>query len=496
MNRKRTSVPADCLDVIIIGAGVVGCAIARELSRYHLRVSVLERENDVAGGASGRNSGVVHAGFNNPAGSLKARFCVEGNAGFAQVCRDLAVPFRKTGKLVTALDDSDRPALERLRQAGERNGVPGLEIIEAPQIKQLEPHVSGVAALFSGSTAVTSPFLFTVALAENAARNGVVFHFATRVTGISRSDNLFRVRAGRRDFHARVVINSAGLQSDRIAGLVGINDYRLYPCRGQYHILDRQASEWLKMPVYPVPRPESGGLGVHLTPTVEGNILIGPSAEFIGSRADHAVTRTVMRQLFAEARELLPMLSPKLIIRSYSGIRAKLTPPGQGSGRDFVIEDSPTVPGFINLIGIESPGLTSAVPIGKHVADMVGNHLPLRPKADFLVTRPPASRFSELANTEKAQAIATHPDIGEIVCRCEQISRQEILDAIANPLGVKTLAGIKYRARAMMGRCQGGYCLTRIVEMLHREFKVPLEEILERNGKSQLFTGPVKGARR
>lgn len=485
-------------DVVVVGAGAVGCAVARELSRYELSVLVLEKEADVAAGTSGRNSAVVHAGFNSAPGSLMAALCVEGNLGFEAACRELDVPYVKTGKLVTAFDERDRAGLERLMDAGRENRVPGLELIDRKELLRLEPYVGGIAALLSTETAITSPFLYTVALAENAAANGVRFLFGHRVSSIAADDTRpaggirFTIHAGGTRFRARMLVNSAGLFSDEISAMAGHPGYRIYPCRGEYHILDVRANRYLSRPVYPVPRPGEGGLGVHLTPTVDGNILIGPSAEYIVEREDHATTRTVMERLAAEARELLPPLDLSLIIRSYAGIRAKLTPPGQGGYADFVVEESPRVPGLVNLIGIESPGLTASLPIARRVCGIVGRTLRLAPRREFSGTRTGIPRFRELPDEEKQALIARDPDWGEIVCSCERVTKREILQAAENPLGVRTLAGIKYRTHALAGRCQGDSCLARIAGILMNELGMRPEEITERGPDSPAFFGKVK----
>ena len=479
-------------DIVIVGAGAVGCAVARELSRYNLKIAVLEKESDVAAGTSGRNSAVVHAGFNNKPGSLMAKLCVEGNEGFEKVCKELDVPYKKTGKLIVAFDESDFSGIDKLMENGRKNGVKGLEFVGAEVVKKLEPHVGGIGAMLSPNTAITSPFIYTVALAENAAQNGVEFFFETEVNGITKKNDVFRLTSGKQYFYSRYIVNSAGLYSDRIASLAGEKVYKIYPCRGEYFILDSRTSQYLSMPVYPVPRPGIGGLGVHLTPTVDGNMLIGPSAEYIKSKSDYSATKEVMDQLFKEAKELLPPLEMKHIIRSYTGIRSKLVGPKTGGFGDFIIEESKVVPGLINLIGIESPGLTSSVPISRMVRDILSNKEELIEKGDFISERKGITPFRELSLEQKEKLIKENPEYGEVICRCEGITKKEILDAINNPLGVTTLAGIKYRARPMMGRCQGGYCLTRIVDLLKEQKGIEPEQITMRGGDSGLFTGRVK----
>jgi len=480
------------IDIIIVGAGAVGCAVARELSRYNLKIAVFEKESDVAAATSGRNSAVVHAGFNNKPGSLMAKLCVEGNEGFEKLCKDLDVPYKKTGKLIVAFDQSDFAGIDKLIENGKKNSVKGLEFVDAEIVKKLEPHVGGIGAMLSPNTAITNPFIYTVALAENAAANGTKFYFDTEVKGISKQDKLFKVKAGNTYFYSRYLVNSAGLYSDKIATMAGEKGYKIYPCRGEYFILDKRTSQYLNMPVYPVPRPGIGGLGVHLTPTIEGNVLIGPSAEYIKTKNDYGATKNVMDQLFKEAKELLPPLSMKHIIRSYTGIRSKIVGPNTGGFGDFIIEEAKGVPGLINLIGIESPGLTSSVPISRMVRDIVANKEELIPKKDFIAARKGIVQFRELNIEQKEELIREYPQYGEIVCRCEGITKKEILDAINNPLGVTTLAGIKYRARPMMGRCQGGYCLTRIVDILKNEKGIAAEQITMRGKNSKLFVGEVK----
>lgn len=479
-------------DIIIVGAGAVGCAVARELSKYNLKIAVFEKESDVASGTSGRNSAVVHAGFNNKPGSLMAKLCVEGNEGFESVCKELDVPYKKTGKLIVAFDESDFAGIDKLIENGKKNGVKGLKFVDAEVVKNMEPHVGGIGAMLSPNTAITNPFIYTVALAENAAVNGSKFYFNTEVKGISKQDKLFRVKAGNTYFYSRYIINSAGLYSDKISSMAGEKGYKIYPCRGEYFILDKRTSQYLNVPVYPVPRPGIGGLGVHLTPTIEGNILIGPSAEYIKTKNDYGSTKKVMDQLFKEAKDLLPPLSMRHIIRSYTGIRSKIVGPKTGGFGDFIIEESKVVPGLINLIGIESPGLTSSVPISKMVRDIIANKEDITLKNDFISERKAIVQFRELSIEQKEELISQYPEYGEVVCRCEGITKKEILDAINNPLGVTTLAGIKYRARPMMGRCQGGYCLTRIVDILKNEKGLSPGEITMRGKESKLFTGSVK----
>ena len=515
-------------DILIIGAGGVGCAVARELSRYKLNITVLEKECDVAAGTSGRNSAVVHAGFNNKPGSLMASLCVEGNEGFETLARDLGIPYKKTGKILVAFDDEDMEILRKMAAQGEVNGCKGIRLIDADELHQNVPGVGGIGGMLSPETSIFDPFTYCVALAENALANGVEFKFNSEVTAIERVDGggafhqastelmssslckkpgdnpkndelpSFLVTTASGDqYHAPVLINCAGLYADRISEMAGVPSYHLYPCRGEYFILDKVADSLLPMPVYPAPKPGIGGLGVHLTPTIDGNIIIGPSAEYIDDNSDYACTAPVMEKLFSEAKMLLPGLERKHIIGNYAGIRPKLAPPGKGGYHDFVIKDEEICPGLINLIGIESPGLTASVPIAHMVRDLVAQRLSqtgvdMIEKTDFISTRQPVIRFRDLSEAEQTRLIEQDPEYGEIICRCQKVTKREIRNAIENPFGARSISAIKYRAWATTGRCNGGYCLTRIVDMLVHDYGVDPDEITYRGSGSELFSGEVK----
>ena len=479
-------------DVLIIGAGAVGCAVARELSRCRLKTAVVEKECDVAAGTSGRNSAVVHAGFNNRPGTLMAKLCVEGSEHFEALCRELDVPYHKTGKVLVAFDDKDMEILSGLVRQGEQNGCKGLRLIDGETLHRLVPQVGGIGAMESPNTAIFDPFLYTVALAENALKNGVQFLMNQEVTAVRRETGGFAVSTPDRELHCRMLINCAGLHSDQVAALAGVAGYHLYPCRGEYLILDKIAQEYLRLPVYPAPRAGIGGLGVHLTPTIHGNVIIGPNAEYIDQREDCATTKETLDELFRQAQILMPALRRKDIIGAYSGIRSKLAPPNEGGFRDFIIQEEPACPGLIDLVGIESPGMTASMPIARRVADMVRAALSPEPNPDFDPRHQGILRFAEQSPEVKAQLIAQDPDYGEIICRCQQITKKEIRQAIENPLGARSIAAIKYRAWPTTGRCQGGYCLTRIVEMLEKEYGVCPEQITQRGTGSELFSGKVK----
>jgi glycerol-3-phosphate dehydrogenase len=480
-------------DVIVIGGGAVGCAVLRELSRYDLKLLLLEGEADLAEGISKGNSGVIHAGFNVPAGSLKARTNVAGLGMIYGLAAELGVPHRKTGKLVVALADEDRSRLEELKAEGDKSGVPDLEIVDEAAIRRLEPLARGRWALYSPHTGIISPYEFTIALAECAGQNGARVLLEAAVEAVDFRAGLFHLSTSKGTFAARRVVNSAGLFSDDVALLAGIDEYRVFPYRGEYLITDKDCGLRLNLPVYPVPPRDDPGLGIHITPTLEGNIILGPSAEPVDDKRDAASTRKAMARLKAEAARLMPELARVSFIHSYAGIRPKLVDPsGKDKFGDFIVEESALRPGWINLVGIESPGLTSAPAIAEMVAGMIGAKTDLRPKPEFKSERPRRQRFAHLGDDERAGRVAYDADCGEMVCRCEHVTRAEVVAALRNPFGARTMDAVKRRTRCGMGRCQGGFCTPRIVEIL-RDEGVPADRITKRGGGSRLFYGRLKG---
>ncbi len=479
-------------DVVIIGAGVVGCAVARELSRFELSIVVLEKEYDVASGASSRNSGVIHSGIHYASGTSRAQLAVQGNGQMRKLCDDLSVKYTYCGKLTVAKNNDEIRILEKLKSQGEKNGVPGLEIIGSDKMKTLQPGVKGIGALYSPTTGIVSPYGLTIALAENAHANRVIFRFGCNACRIHKKNDLFDIQLVNGEWiQGKIVINCAGVSSADVALSAGIGHYKIYPCRGEYHILDKRQGAEVSMLVYPAPHAHSSGLGIHLTKTVDGNIMIGPSNEYIAAE-DMSTTADVMRQLRVGGSDLLSGISTSDIIRSFAGVRAKQTPPETGGFADFHIS-ADEISGMINCIGIESPGLTASPAIAEKVASLVGNMLVLSKKKEFISERKRrVKRFTELSKDEKQALVAEDPRYGEVVCRCESITKREIIDAVNNPLGVKTIAGIKYRAGAMMGRCQGGFCLPKILKIMQEDCGMKQEDIFYKGPGSPLIRGNVR----
>ena len=449
------------LDVLIVGAGVVGCAVARELSRYALDVAVLEREEDVGAGTSKANSAIIHAGFDAEPGTLKARFNVGGCARMEQLAQELDIPFRRNGSLVVALTEEDLPKLAELKARGERNGVPELRILSGEEARKLEPALSGTiaAALYAPTAGVVCPFEMTQALAENACVNGVTFHLNTRVEKVESIGGGYRVCSDRDEFEARVVVNCAGLYSDVLHNQLCEDKLRIIPRRGEYMLLDRKAGALVDKTIFQCPG--KLGKGVLVTPTVHGNLMIGPTAEDVNDPEATRTTAEGLAKAASTASLSVPKLPLKQVITSFAGLRAHL----DGAQHDFRIGEMR--PGYFEAAGIESPGLTAAPAIGAHLAGEIAAYLHAEEKPDFIATRR-VVRPREMDFAARQALIRENPAYGNIICRCEQVSEGEILDAIRRPLGARSLDGVKRRTRAGMGRCQAGFCSARVMDILRR----------------------------
>lgn len=482
-------------DVLIIGGGVVGSAIARELTRYQLRIGVLEKNLDVCYETSGRNSGVIHGGFAYDVGTLKAKLCVEGNQGMDELSKELGFVFKRCGKVLVGKTPEDLETLKRTIAQGEKNGATKLRLLNKEELHELVPTAVGEFAMFSENSGIVDPFNYTIALAENAAQNGAEYFFDHEVTGISRGtsetgEDLYTVTTTHGTFESRWVINSAGLGCGKISDMLGIKGYRVIGSKGDYIILDRRTGELLPMPIYPVP--SNTYMGIHVTNTTDGNVIIGPNAEMTENFTYYGVPQENMDYLAKSASEIWPYIKKSDYIRNYSGILPKWVDEN-GTIQDFKIEIRPELaPYAVNLVGIESPGLTAAVPIGRMVARMMQEYEAFKENPEFNPKREGIIRFDEQDDETKAKLIAEDPDYGEVICRCEKVTKAEILKAIHNPLGVHTMTGIKYRTRSMMGRCQGGYCQMRIEKMIEEELGVKDTDIRYARQNSWMFTGEVR----
>lgn len=478
-------------DVLIIGGGMIGSAIAREMSRYQLSIGVLEKNLDVCYETSGRNSAVVHGGFAYDEGSLKAKLCVEGNRMMDALSRELDFPFKRCGKVLVGNTEEDMETLKRTLKQGAANGVEGLEIIDGQRLHELVPAVVGKFAMYSPVSGILDPFQYTIALAENAHQNGAEYFFDHEVTKISRTDDgIWHLATGHGEFTCRWVVNAAGLGCGKISEMLGITGYRIIGSKGDYIILDKRTGALLPMPVYPVP--SNTYMGIHVTNTIDGNVTVGPNAEMVDDFEYYGVPQENMDYLAESASRLWPHIHKADYIRNYSGILPKWVDE-EGRIQDFKIEiQDELAPHAVNLVGIESPGLTAAVPIARYAIGLMKERETLKENPDFDPVRKGIVRFEEKSAEEQARLIAENPDYGEVVCRCEKVTKAEILQAIHNPLGVSTMVGIKYRTRSMMGRCQGGYCQMRLEQMIEEELGKTETEVLYARQGSQVLMGKVR----
>ena len=477
-------------DVIVIGAGVVGCSIARSLSRYNLGVRVLEAGSDVAEGATKANSAVVHAGFDAKPGTNKAKFNLLGNKMFAQVCAELKVPFKPNGSLVLAFSEEDKAELQKLLERGRTNGVEGLEILDQATLRAREPNVSeeAVAALWAPTGGICCPYDLTFRTAENAAANGVSFTFDARVAKIEKGADGWKLTTDDgRTFEAKAVVNAAGVHSDELNNQVNPVKYNIQPRRGEYYMLDRSEGNAFKATIFQVPGPM--GKGILVSPTVDGTVIVGPSSEDIADKEDKATTAEIMAKVTRLAKRSFPALPVRAAIKNFSGIRAHET-----TVSDFVLGEPEGVPGFFNALGVESPGLTSAPAIGEFLAEQVAARLGAAKKPAAAISADVSywPKTREMTPEELAEQVKKDPTYGRIICRCETVTEGEIRAAIRARVGARTLDGIKRRTRSGMGRCQGGFCTPRLLEILSQELGLPMESFLESRAKAPEGSGKGK----
>lgn len=472
-------------DAVIIGGGVCGAAIARELSRYAGNICLVERCEDVCCGASKANSAIVHAGFDARPGSLMARLNVAGAKAMAALSQELDFPYQNIGSLVLCWDAAQRPQLERLYRQGLENGVEGLKILSGDQVRAMEPNVTKAcaAALWAPTAGIVCPFGLTIAMAENAAQNGVEFRFQTTVTGFNRRGGLWQVETDRGCLEARAVVNAAGVYAGKLHNLVSGRKLHITPRKGEYCLLDRQAGTHVSHTIFQLPGPL--GKGVLVTPTVHGNLLLGPTATDIEDFEGVNTTARGLEAVLERAALSVENLPTRQIITSFAGLRA------HEDGHAFIIGEASDAPGFFDCAGIESPGLSSAPAIGLMVAGQVAARLGLSPRTDFVPTRAGILDPRRLPFGERQALIREKPAYGRIICRCEQISEGEILDAIRRPLGAKSLDGVKRRVRAGMGRCQGGFCGPKVMELLAQN-GAAWEDLTKSGGESRLLAGRNK----
>ncbi|MGU8300172.1 FAD-dependent oxidoreductase [Clostridium perfringens] len=456
-------------DIIVIGAGVVGCSIARELSKYNLDVLVVEKNSDVSEGISKGNSGIVHAGYNEKIGTLKAKLNIEGNKIFDDLSRDLQFPFKRNGAFILAFSDEEMKTLESLKENGEKLGVEGLEILTREEALNIEPNLNKeiVGVLNVKTSGIVSPYEMTIALAENAAENGVEFKLNSKVTNIEKISEGYKVTLNNKELvSGKLIINASGLEGAFLNNLVSMSKRKINPVKGEYCLFDKVAGAMINKTLFQVPNKLSKG--VLVTPTAEGNLLVGPNA-VEGKTLE--TSREGIDEILDKSKKSLEELPVARILNTFSGIRPK-TKEG-----DFIIEEVEDAKNFINVIGIDSPGLTAAPAIGVYVVNMIKERLDLVEKKNFKKTREKIVRFAELSLKEKNKLIKEKPAYGHMVCKCEFVTEGEIVEAIHRPIKALTVDAIKRRTRASMGGCQGIGCTLPISKILSRELGIDINDI-------------------
>ena len=473
-------------DCIIIGAGVTGCAIARELSRYDLDVLVIERSSDVCEGTSKANSGIVHAGYDAKPGTLKAKLNVRGNLMMEELSRELDFPFKRDGSLVLSFDEKGIDRLKDLYDQGQQNGVKDLKILTGDEARELEPALSDevTAALYAPTGGIVCPFNLTIALAENAYVNGVGFKLNTEVLNIKKITDGYLVKTSDGEYEARAVVNAAGVYAAVFHNMISEKKLNIIPRKGEYCLFDKKVGGLAKHTIFQLPT--KYGKGVLVTPTVHGNLLVGPTAVDIDDFEGVNTTSEGLSDLLVRGAMSVKQLPTRQIITSFAGLRA------HEEGGDFVIGEAEDAPGFFDAAGIESPGLSCAPAIGEYLAQQIARKLSAKKKENFISERKGIPSMALASPEEKRKLIAENPLYANVVCRCETVTEGEIVDSINRPLGATTLDGVKRRTRAGMGRCQAGFCSPKTVEILARELGRDIAEITKNNPGSEFLVGSIK----
>ncbi|MBC2726066.1 NAD(P)/FAD-dependent oxidoreductase [Desulfosporosinus sp.] len=475
------------VDVVIIGCGIVGASVAYELSKYRLTTVVLERENDIATGTTKANSAIIHAGYDPKPGTLMAKLNVEGAQLAQELCIKLHIPYERIGSLVLAFSRGELISLEKLYEQGVQNGVPDIRLLDEGELHSIEPYVSkdAVGALYAPTAAIVNPWEYAIALAETAVNNGVELYLNSCVTAIEKKLDNYLIKTTSGEYEAKFIINAAGVYADLIHNLIGQPAFKTIPNRGQYYLLDKAEGTRVSHIIFQCPTAE--GKGVLISPTVHGNLIVGPNSESIVESEDVSVTNEGLSFIAEMALKSVPSIGLNESIRNFAGIRAI------ADVEDFIIGESATAKNFVNLAGIKSPGLSAAPAIAKMAVAILSDlGLELIGEPSFIGTRK-KTRFKELSFEEKNELIKKNPAYGHIVCRCETITEGEILDALNSPIPATTIDGVKRRCNAGMGRCQGGFCTPKVLDIIRRELNILPEDILQDKQGTYILSGESKG---
>ncbi len=472
-------------DVVIIGAGVIGCAIARELSRYQLSILLVDKNEDVGGDASRSNSAIIHTGYDAKPGTLEAKLVVGANPVYDQLTKELEVPFKRSGAILAAVNEEEFQSLPAIKQKSYQNGVYDLENLTPGQLKKIEPNISqGVkGGLFIPRESIIDPFLLTIALAENAVANGVKVSLSTKVIDLQlEKGRINKVITNQGEFFTRYVVNAAGLYCDQIAEMVGLCDFKEYPRKGQFYLLDKDVPYQLNHIILPVPTRLTKGKLV--TPTIHGNLLLGPTAENTEDRNDKSVTKDGLAEILTDVQKRVPGVSAQHAIKQYAGLRPVREPEG------YYIQTHAQVGGYLGLSGIRSTGLTASPTVAKYVVNMLEEAgLELINDQNFNPHRKGIKNLADMTWEEREKMINQNPNYGQIICRCESITEGEIIQAINRPLGAKSLDAVKRRVRAGMGRCQSGFCQPKVIAILARELGIPETRICKNEKGTEILVG-------
>lgn len=474
-------------DVLIIGAGVIGASIFRELTKYNLKVAVVEKENDVAMGTTKANSAIIHAGYDPKCGTLMAKYNVRGNDMFEKICSELSVPFKRIGSLVLAFNNEDLKVIKDLFINGNNNGVKGLEILNREEVLSLEPNISKevIGALYAPTAGIIGPFEYTIALIENGYKNGGDIILESEVVSIDKLEEIFiiKIKDGK-EIKAKYIINAAGIYADKIHNMICKEKFKIIPRKGEYYVMDKSQGNIVNHTIFPCP--SKVGKGILVTPTVHGNILVGPNAVDLEDKESLNTTSEGLKYIRKSVAHITEKIDFKESIRTFSGLRATSTI------NDFIIGEDSEVKGFIDVAGIKSPGLSSAPAIAEDIIKLLRNSgLNLMKNDNFIEVRTQV-RMSELSPLEKEELIKNQPLYGRMICRCEGITEGEIVDIIKNSFGKITLDGVKRRCRPGMGRCQGGFCGPRVQEIIARELNIKMEDVLLEKNDSIILYGKSK----
>ena len=468
-------------DAVVIGGGVIGSAIIRYLSLYNMKTLLVEKEEDISSGTTKANSGIVHAGYDPEPGTLKAKLNVKGAKMIKEESGKLHFDYKVNGAMVVSFSPNDDYKIDELFERGIKNGVEDMEIISGDEARRLEPNLSEniTKCLYLKSSAIVCPFSLTQALSENAYENGAEFKFNTKVENVEKTEGGYKITTNSgTTITTRAVINAAGVYGDTINNMVSEKKLHITPRRGSYMLFDNETQGMFNSTIFQLP--SSKGKGVLVTPTVHGNLMIGPNSVDIPDKDDTSTTAFDLDYISKEALRTSPSIPFRKVITSFSGLRAH-----EDSG-DFIVGEAEDAPGFFNAVGIESPGLSSSLSIGEMVARMVADRLGIEKKENPVLERKAAPRPREMSVDERNELIKSNPSYGRIVCRCEEISEGEIIDAITRPLGARSLDGVKRRVRAGMGRCQGGFCSPKVMELIEKYASIPFDEITKNSKGSNI----------